>query len=224
MHGLLSAIFLVCFLFGAIFTFLSLLTGAAHLSLPGGHGLHLGHLHLGHAHLGHGAHAGHAGHAGNRDSASPFNAGSILAFIAWFGGAGYLLLNLSPLALAIVVVLAVLAGLIGAGLIFLFLLKVLIPAETVLDPEDYRLDGTPARITAGIAAGGTGEIIYSKAGTRRSDAARSIDGEPIGRNEEVVILSYKRGIAYVQTLKRYLGSPASEIAERLAALDERTKD
>ena len=222
MHGPLSAVFLICFLFGASFTFLSLLSGTAHLSLPGGHGLHLGHLHLGHLHFGHAAHAGHTTHAGN--DASPFNAGSLLAFLAWFGGAGYLLLNLSPLALAIVVLLAILAGLIGAGLIFLFLLKVLMPAQTVLDPETYRLDGTAARITAGIPAGGTGEIIYSKAGTRRSDAARSIDGEPIGRNEEVVILSYNRGIAYVQTLKRYLGSPASEIAERLAALQDRSED
>jgi len=218
MHGPLSAIFLISFLFGASFTFLSLLTGAAHLSLPGGHGLHLGHLHLGRLHF------GHAAHAARGSEASPLNAGSLLAFLAWFGGVGYLLLNLSPLALVIVVILAVLAGLIGAALIFLFLLKVLMPAQTVVDPESYRLDGTAARITASIPAGGTGEIIYSKAGTRRSDAARSIDGSPIGRNQEVVILSYKRGIAYVQTMKRYLSSPASEIAERLAALEERTED
>jgi hypothetical protein len=227
MHGPLSAIFLVCFLFGSIFTLISLLTGAAHLALPGGHGLHVGNLHLGHlghvAHAGHGAGAGQGHMAGGREGASPLNAGSLLAFLAWFGGVGYLLLNLSPLALLIVVVLAVLAGLIGASLIFFFLLKVLMPAQTVVDPEAYRLEGTAARVTARIPTGATGEIIYTKAGTRRSDAARSIDGEPIQRNEEVVILSYKRGIAYVQTMKRYLNSPAAEIAERLTALEDRTE-
>jgi hypothetical protein len=35
-------------------------------------------------------------------------------------------------------------------------------------------------------------------GTRRSDGARSLDGSPIQRDAEVVIVRYERGIAYVQ--------------------------
>ena len=98
----LSVFFLICFLLGSGLSILSFVTGAAHLSLPGGHGLHVGHLgHLGH--LGHVAHAGHAGPTaggGHGSEGVPiFNAGSLLAFLAWFGGVGYLLHALSPLAL-----------------------------------------------------------------------------------------------------------------------------
>ncbi|MGI8553758.1 MAG: hypothetical protein ACR2PL_23660 [Dehalococcoidia bacterium] len=209
MHDSLSALFLVCFLFGIGLTVISLLTGAAHVSLPGAHGLHLGH-------------AGAGAHAGQQHTISALNLGSLLAFLTWFGGIGYVLHDFSPLALVLVLVLAILAGLVGAMVIVLFLFKVLLPAQTIVDPETYRLDGTAARVTARIAAGATGEITYSKAGARRSDAAQSIDGESIGRDEEVVILSYQRGIAYVQTMKKYLNSPASEVAERLAAIQAGT--
>lgn len=207
MHHTFSSFFLVCFLFGVTFTALSLLTGAAHISLPGGHG-------------------GHAGHGGSArsDSISPLNLGVLLAFVLWFGGAGYLLRRFTPTPLLLVVLVAVVAGLAGAALVLLFLTKVLAPAQTVTDPEAYRLEGTQARVTAGIPASGTGEIIYSKAGTRRSDAARNIEGAAIGRNEKVVILRYHRGTAYVQTLTSYLQSSAREVAERLAAIEQSVSD
>jgi hypothetical protein len=201
----LGTFYLICFLFGAVFIALSLVTGAAHLPLPGAHSLHLGH-------------AVH-GHAGGQRAGSFLNVGSALAFLLWFGGIGFLLHVLSPLALVLVLLLSLLAGLAGAGAIAFFLFKVLLPAQTVMDSAQYRLDGTPGRITAAIPAGGTGEITYSKAGTRRSDAARSVDGEAIAHGEEVVILTYKRGVAYVQSLKKYLGSSATDIAGRLSALE-----
>ena len=160
-------------------------------------------------------------HPGRRArTGSPINVGSLLAFLIWFGGVGFLLHAFSPLVLLLVILLALLAGLGGAAIIALFLVKVLIPAQTVIDPSQYRLDGTSGRITATIPAGGTGEITYSKAGTRRSDAARSIDEQAVPHGSEVVILGYRRGIAYVQTLDRYLNSPASEVAGRLAALEQ----
>lgn len=215
-HDTLGGVFLICFLFGAVFTFISLLTGTAHLSLPGGHGFHL-------AHTGGGAPAVHGGHGarfGRPNSASFVNAGSVLAFLTWFGGAGYLLHELSPLALVAVIILASLAGIAGAAVIGVFLFKVLLPAQTFVDPDDYRLEGVAGRVTVSIARNSTGEITYSRAGTRRSDAARSIDGAPIARNEEVVILAYKRGIAHVQTTAKYLASSAKDIGIQLAALNE----
>src|SRR5581483_10855237 len=124
-------------------------------------------------HVGHGltVHAAHApGHAG----APVFNLGSVLAFLTWFGGVGFLLHTLSPLGLLVVLLLSLLAGVAGGALIAFFVAGFLWPAQTVMDPAQYRLDGTRGRITAAIPAGGTGEISYSKAGTRRSDAARGL--------------------------------------------------
>jgi hypothetical protein len=71
--------------------------------------------------------------------------------------------------------------------------------ETRMDPAQYRMEGTLARVTIGIPEGGTGEIIFSKGDSRRSEGARSIDGRPIARNEEVVVVDYQRGIALVQS-------------------------
>ncbi len=216
MFDALSTFFLVCFLFGAVLSALSLLSGAAHLPLPGAHALHFGHaLHLpGPAH----------GNAPTRGDMPSINFGSVLAFLAWFGGIAFLLHALSSLALIVVLLLSLLSGLGGAALLALFLIRVLVPAQTIMEPAQYRLDGTTGRITAAIPAGGTGEITYSKAGTRRSDGARSIDGQAIPHGEEVVIVAYERGIAYVQPLQRYLTSSAAEIAARLAALQHERTD
>src|ERR1700726_3508404 len=131
----LAVFFLVCFLVGTALTVISLAGGVSHVSLPGGHALHFGH--VGHVHPGHGS-----------EDASPLNVGSLLAFLAWFGGAGYLLRTLSPLAIILVLFLSIVIGLAGVTLLVLFLFKVLIPAQTFVDPERYRLDGTPGRITA----------------------------------------------------------------------------
>jgi membrane protein implicated in regulation of membrane protease activity len=204
-----ATFFLICFLFGIALSALSLLTGFAHLPL-GGHGVHLSHAFHLHA----------PAHSDTHESGSPLNLGSLLAFLVWFGGIGFLLHALSPLALLLVLLFSVMAGIAGATVIAFFLVKVLIPAQTEVDPAQYRLEGTAGSITAAIPAGGTGEITYSKVGTRRSDAARSIDGNAIPHGEEVVIMGYKRGIAYVQPLEKYLSSSASAIAGLLAALED----
>jgi hypothetical protein len=158
-------------------------------------------------------------HGAPDESISPLNLGSVLAFLAWFGGIGYLLHTLSPLAAILVLPLAVMAGIAGGGVILLFLVRVLLPAQTRIDAGSYKLEGTPARVTATIATGETGEITYAKAGTRRSDAARSIDGQAIARGNEVVILTYRHGIAYVQTMQHYLGTSAAALAGQITALE-----
>ncbi len=65
-----------------------------------------------------------------------------------------------------------------------------------------------------IREGGTGELIYSQAGTRRVCGARSEDGSAILRGTEVVVTRYERGIAYVR--------PWSEIAGEDVELGEST--
>jgi len=85
----LSAVFFARFGCGFIMVLLSMLTGVGHLSF------HLGDLHIHFGHVGHadlhvGSPAiGHIAHAS--DGATPFTAMSILTFITWFGGIGYLL-------------------------------------------------------------------------------------------------------------------------------------
>src|SRR5438270_326746 len=82
-----------------------LVDGSAHLHLPH---LHLHHgMHLGHAHGGHGA----AGKGGP----SWFNIGTLAAFLAWFGGTGYLLEHYYSVWFAAALGVATLSGLGGAS-------------------------------------------------------------------------------------------------------------
>jgi hypothetical protein len=60
-------------------------------------------------------------------------------------------------------------------------------------------------VTVGIREGGTGEIVYSQAGTRRSAGARSEEGAAIARGSEVVVTKYERGIAYVRPWEELAG-------------------
>jgi membrane protein implicated in regulation of membrane protease activity len=212
----METVFLICFAFGAIFTVVSVLLGAVGGGGHDGGGIHIGH-ELGHgaahAHIGHVDASGHghgdlghdANHSGVRAQLPLLNASSLLAFLTWFGAAGFLLTRFAGWPLLLVIPVAVVAGLAAAILIALFLGKVL-AGERVMNPADYRLEGTFGKLTVGIPAGGTGEVVFSKAGTRRSEAARSLSGRAIPRDSEVVIVDYERGIALVQTWDELVGN------------------
>jgi membrane protein implicated in regulation of membrane protease activity len=130
---------------------------------------------------------------------------SLVGALTWFGAAGYLLLRLGDLALPAVVLGALLAGGVGWYLIARFLGLVL-SGEREMDPDDYRLEGTVGQVTVSIPAGGTGEVVFSKAGSRRSEAARALGGEPIPRGSEVVITTYADGFATVQPWGEFIGA------------------
>lgn len=182
--------YLACFALGFAFSFFSFLLGGMHWHLP----FHIhGHVHVPHAHVGH-----HAGPPGQRAGVSPLNPMTLAAFLAWFGGTGYLLSRFSTLGFVFGLLWAVLAGLVGAGIIFLFMARVLISQDENMDAADYSMTGVLGRISIPIRIGGTGELIYSQAGTRRVCGARSENGEAIGKGEEVVVTRYERGIAYVR--------------------------
>src|SRR5262249_61507161 len=74
-------VYLICFIVGFGLSLISAFGGFVHMP----HGHH-GHVHIGHAH-------GH-GHGTGTDI-SPFNFSTITAFLAWFGGVGYLLTKFS---------------------------------------------------------------------------------------------------------------------------------
>jgi membrane protein implicated in regulation of membrane protease activity len=169
--------YLVCFLIGLILSALSFLFGHAHL-------------HLGHAH-------GHVHGPGAKGGVSFFNFGTATAFLAWFGGAGFLLTRYSTVWVWLILAGAVVSGLAGAALVFWFLAK-LMATERSLDPADFALVGALGRLSAPIRDGGTGEMIFSQQGSRRSIGARSDGAGAIPKGTEVVITRYEKGIAYVR--------------------------
>jgi hypothetical protein len=210
--------YLFCFLVGFLWSLGTLLIGHLHIDLPfhhGGVGQDLFH-HGGGAAHGHLLHSAGGHDAGTTDhlrgiSISPINLGTIAAFLAWFGGAGYLLTVYSPLWFVWSLGLSVISGLAGASAVFWFLAKVLIGRERDLNPADYHMTGVLGHVSSSIREGGTGEIIYSQEGTRRTCGARSEDGKPIPKGIEVLVTRYQKGIAYVRRWDEFEQQESSEI-------------
>ena len=198
-------IFLACFGIGLLFTLASVVLGF----IGGG---------VGHAgvHVGHAAHAGHIGHAAHVDHGSHalhdtgrvaglplLNASSALGALTWFGAAGYLLTRLGNWALPLAFLGAIAVGAVGWYLVARFL-QLILRGEVEMDPDDYRMEGTVGRISVSIPEGGTGEIVFSKAGSTRSEAARAVGGVAIGRGAEVVVTAYAGGFAMVQPWNEFV--------------------
>jgi hypothetical protein len=141
----------------------------------------------------------HAPHAGDATSGiAPVNFATLMAFLAWFGGTGYLLTSQFRWLAIPALVLATLAGGAGAFVVFWFMAHVLWSPEENMQSADYRMVGVLGRIGHAIRADGTGELIYVHGGTRHSCAARSADGRAIANGVEVVVTAYDRGVAYVR--------------------------
>jgi membrane protein implicated in regulation of membrane protease activity len=203
--------YLVCFVVGFAFTALSFLSGTLHFHFHLPHG----HFHMGGPGGGHGA-AHHGGaHGGQGAHGSPFpffNPMSIAVFLAWFGGTGYLLVHLRHIWALAGFALAILAGLTGAGIVFLFVAKFLMARDFTLDPADFDMIGVLGKVSGTISNGGTGEIIFEQQGVRKACAARSESAEDIRRDEEVIVTRYEHGVAYV---RRW-----NELAEKAGLLPE----
>jgi len=179
-----SAFYLICFLVGFGMSVLSLLAGSVHLHLP-------------HIHLHGGVHVAHS-HGGGSNGPSWFNMGTIAAFLAWFGGTGYLLEHYYAVWFIAALGIATISGLGGASVVFWFLAKVLMSREEALDPADYDMVGVLGKLSIPIRPGGTGELIYAQGGTRRVAGARAESGAAISKGAEVVVTRYEKGIAYVR--------------------------
>jgi membrane protein implicated in regulation of membrane protease activity len=172
--------YLGCFLVGLILSVVSFLFGHAHVHHGGAHG----HVHV-HGH-------------GNGAETSYLNLGTGAAFLAWFGGAGFMVTRYASIWAWLALGIALLSGLAGAAVVFWFVAKVLLASERDLDPADYDPIGALGRLSSTVRPGGTGEMIYSQQGSRRSIAARSENGDAIPKGTEVVITRYEKGIAYVR--------------------------
>jgi hypothetical protein len=203
----LSSFYLICFLAGLTFSVLTFLAGAIHVHIHLPFHAHLP-VHGGSVHVGHGAHgpasgggSGAAVKGGSLRGGTHvpwFNASTIMAFLAWFGGAGYILTRTSHLVAAISLGLSVLAGLAAGTIVYRFMLKLTYAGDSLMLDEDYRIEGCVGTLSLPIRQQGTGEVIFSLGGVRRCAGARSEDGAAVEKGAEVVIERYEKGIAYVK--------------------------
>src|SRR3954447_22668779 len=173
--------YLTCFLVGFGLSVLAMLASSAHVHLP-------------HLDVHHGIHVPHA----NGAELPWFNFGTLAAFLAWFGGTGYLLQHYYSVWFVVTLAVSIISGIGAAAMVFWFLAKVLMRREASLDPADYDMVGVLGKLSNPIRPGGTGELVYSQEGTRRVAGARSEDGSPIPKGSEVIVTRYEKGIAYVR--------------------------
>jgi hypothetical protein len=194
-----ESFYLICFLAGLMLSVVALLGGMGHLHF-GGH-VHVPHIPHTVAGAAHGvSNATHAAAAGARGGMRVpwWNGFSAMIFLCWFGAAGYLLTRYSGFVAAAVLAFAAVVGVAGGAIIFAFLTRVLLPHERELTAEETEVVGAVGHISCAIQPGGTGEILYTQLGALRSAPARSEDGGPISKQEEVFVVRYERGIAYVR--------------------------
>jgi hypothetical protein len=223
-----SYVFLLCFFIGVLYVLATAAMGLGHdaLHLPSVGGDH-GHAHdfgghesahgpadaTGHDPAGHLATVAHAD-GGSSDAAytpSPISLFNVMAFLTCFGASGYILRTAIDLWWPLSVLLALVTGLLGAGAIWLFLARVLLPGAKATGAE--QLVGKVATVAVELPAGGIGEIIYTLGGARHSDGARSVDGTVIPRGSEVVITRVQKGIAYVDTFDHYTATEGNKWME-----------
>jgi membrane protein implicated in regulation of membrane protease activity len=188
--GFWEGFYFACFIAGLLLSVISLVGGMGHINWHF-HGFHLPHA----THVPHGASGSNGSDSGN---VPWWNAFSIMVFLCWFGAAGYLMTRYGTLVAGMVFLLAALCGLIGGALVFFFLAKVLMPHEKELTADETAVPGAVGTVSAVIRAGGTGEILYEQMGARRSAPARADKGEPISHGEEIFVVRYEHGIAYVR--------------------------
>jgi uncharacterized membrane protein len=189
--------YFVCFLAGLMLSVVSLLGGMGHF---GGH-VHVPHVHLPHVHVPHAPNLAHShmGQGAQGASTVPWwNGFSTMIFLCWFGAAGYLLTKYGTFVTGAVLVLAAIAGVAGGAIIFLFLTRVLMPHEHELTADETEIVGAVGHVASPIRAGRTGEILYKQLGATVSAPARSEDGVDLARQEEVCVVRYEKGIAYVR--------------------------
>jgi membrane protein implicated in regulation of membrane protease activity len=196
-----SDFYLICFLVGFSLSVLSFLAGAVHIHLPFK-------MHMPFHGTGHGAHGVHSHGAASTSSHSAahiswFNASSAMAFLAWFGGIGYILATHSGFIGVVVLAFAIAGGVAASWIVFKFMVKLMNAESSHLKDEDYRHEGLVCTVTMPVRDNGTGEIIFMQNGVRRSAGARSCDGQLLEKGAEVVIERYENGVAYVHRWEEF---------------------
>ncbi|MGC1617251.1 MAG: hypothetical protein WA765_02060 [Candidatus Acidiferrum sp.] len=201
-----SYFYLLCFLVGFSSSVLSFLAGAIHLHLPF-------HMHLpfhGAHHVGGLSGVGHAHGVSLKGGATKsgpmmsgghwswLDASTILAFLAWFGGVGYILTKHSHFVALAILGFSLLAGLFAGTLVFQFMARMVKATSGQMLDWDFRVEGSVGTVSMAIRENGTGEVIFEQNGARKSTGARCENGTSLPMGTEVVISRYEDGIAYVK--------------------------
>ena len=172
----MTTIFITCFIAGLGLSVVSFVSGLEHVTMFDNifHGHRALHLPRGIRHM-----------TPKRGRTSMVNAAAITSFLTWFGGGGLLLERLTPWPATLIVTGASVIGLAGGALIN-SVINTLSRKESTA--ESLSMTGVIAKTVVPIRAGdGTGEIVFTHAGTRRVAAARSDDGNAIEKGTEVVV-------------------------------------
>ena len=188
-------IFLGCFVVGFVLSALSFAFGIVdmHVHFPWETHVHVGPADAAHLH-----------------GLGPINFATVTAFVAWFGGAGYLLTSQFKWLTVPALVAAVPVGFTGSAIVFVLMAKVLWSPHENMQLVDYHMVGVLGRLSQPIRDGGTGELVYTQGGTRKSCGARSDDGRGIEKGAEVVVTAYDRGIATVRRWSEFTAEEAQE--------------
>jgi len=188
-----SDFYLLCFLIGFGLRALSLISGVGHFHLPWKWHLPF----HGHHQVGGG---GGALRGAGKGSAHIgwLNASTAMAFLAWFGGTGYILTNHSHFVALLSLGFSTVSGLIAGTIVFRFMARIVRATESQLLDWDHRMEGSIGFVSSTIRENGTGEIIFEQNSVRKSLAARTEDAKGLPKGAEVVIDRYEDGIAYVK--------------------------
>jgi hypothetical protein len=212
----LSLAFIGCFLIGLLFLLITSFTGHHAIHHVGGAG-HLHSLHPG-GHVGTTSNSPHTGHSAVQAQQntrfrqtssfwllSYLNPMSLALFLLGFGFLGYIFYHtMASLALQFTFAIASVGGILLA-LVFLVLLSHIFgdsESTTVQDVSDRT--GLLGKVSLTIPENGLGEITYlSPGGMRKSIPARSLDGQRLERDQEVVVVNYQNGIAEVDPWEHF---------------------
>ena len=223
----LSLVFMACFLVGLLYFIVTALMGNLGHGATHGVGDHVS-VHVSpHAGVHTGVHAHTAGHTtthanaankahpgGHSQSwASFLNPMSIMFFLLGFGFFGYLFHNIVGLEAPLLVLLfAGLSGVVIALLLLYMLTRLFGNSEFATEQDVSDRTGLLGKVNMTIQEGGLGEILYvSPGGMRKSVPARSIDGQRLERNQEVVVVSYHNGIAEVDTWEHFINEEGTYV-------------
>jgi len=222
----LSLTFIGCFFIGLLFLLITSFTGHGATHHMGGTG-HMHSLHPG-GHIGttggtsdqgHSTRQAHRsmqlGQAGGFSLLGYINPMSLALFLLGFGFLGYIFHNaMASLPLQFTFAIAGVGGIILA-LVFLALLSRVFgdsEAATVQDVSDRT--GLLGKVGMAIPQNSIGEISYiSPGGMRKSIPARSLNGQRLERDQEVVVVNYQNGIAEVDTWEHFVNQEGTGIAE-----------
>jgi len=219
----LSLAFIGCFLIGLLFLLITSFAGHNATQHMGG----AGHMHALHP----GGHVGTTGGAAQHGPSAMqsqqgtstgglwllgyLNPMSLALFLIGFGFLGYIFHNaMASLALQFTFAIAGVGGIILA-LVFLVLLSRIFgdsEGATVQDVSDRT--GLLGKVNMAIPQNSIGEITYiSPGGMRKSIPARSLDGQRLERDQEVVVVNYQNGIAEVDTWDHFIKQEGTGITE-----------